>query len=307
MLSKNTCTDTRKRTLTKVRTQFLNRKDEPEEPAEVNSDTRYLCTNNVSPLNPALGLVEINRKINMGPQNLSLYFKVSDFLIENRSSSRLTRLSFTMDKNSAPLPWDYTLKRLESYGDLELATLAHRLDKFHKVAFQIVSKYDESLRNATVEKNIWEETKAKARKACEEIENSPIFYEIRFHVTKDSYHMVSNTYSEGLLKEMGYKPETFVEWTKKNGMPTMFGTDSTVFLAAIKSFLDFAVFSGNVIYMSPKYETFIYNSQDVSKKMMVQAIGVLEPIPDGFLTHYYFVGKNIASENPKQNKRLQII
>lgn len=88
------------RVLKKVRRQFLHRTPDDEEqraavPLNVDPDTHFLARGSGNPIKASLGVVEIERKICIGPEYLNLYFNIQSTVVEHRPRNKVITLNLS--------------------------------------------------------------------------------------------------------------------------------------------------------------------------------------------------------------------
>lgn len=293
MLSRTQENQEKKRVLKKVRRDFLAKKLNGDETDLVDPSAKYISNTNTYTLDPLNGIVESNRKILLGPQYLNGIYKISSLLIEEQHISKPVVLSISGMAPAVNNPCEYTMKRLESYGDLELATWAHRIQKYSQIYPKKMAMFYETLNSddpAIVE--YIKDTKQKVRQTCAEIESNFIYYKVISHLRREAAEMTEIHYSESFLKELGYTSESFLQWVKNNGIPGVFEGDCSVYLQSVKKYFDESSVSDSYIRKGLEYETFLLDKGGLKKNIVVQNIIVVEVDPKDALIHNYFLVKS---------------
>jgi len=279
----------RKRVLSKINRHSLNRalQEEEEEPIE-NPPTFYLNPQKIFMLSSCLCLAEDNRKIYVDTSYLNSYFKTSNIIIQDKFFNKVVDVKLQV--NSANTPLDYTIDRLESYGNLELAMWAQRMKKYFLGYKKVMTNYYDLMNSQ--DPNMMaamEKSQIDARLACKEIESQYSYKKLQAFSTLEGTEMLLSSYSEGFLEEMGYTVQEFMETVRGNGLPELFNKDCTVHLDIAKRFLDGTTLSSGSIQDWSEYFTTIKDKTGKKKEVKFHFVNILEPRPEGILTTGYFV------------------
>ncbi len=281
-----------KRVLKKVRKDFLNKRDE-DETTLVDPTTHILGSDQVHMIKACNCLVLVNRKICMGLQFLNSQYDINPVITEAPFQPRKVYLNVKLNRQNETAPWDYTVKRLESYGDLDLAMWAHKVKEHYTNYPKTINKYFELLnsQDPTVLQYI-EKCKIQAQIACQEIENKYPYRKLTVLSNKDSAELLCSSYNESFLQEVGHTPETFVEWTKKNGFPAYFAANCANNHHIAQKFLACVILNNNgPISEEPEREAFMFDKNGDKKRVIGQVINVLEPTSEGIMVYGYFILK----------------
>jgi len=287
-----------KRVLKKVRRDFLNKKDDEDQTAQVDPTTKILGDNQVHMIKACNCLVLVNRKICMGLQFLNSQYDVSPLITEGPFQPKRVYLNVKLNRQNETAPWQYTVERLESYGDLDLAIWARKV-KDHYINYpKTMNKYFQLLnsQDPTVIQYL-EKCKTQAQLACQEIENKYPYRKLHVMSSKDSAEIISSSYNESFLKEVGHTAESFVECTKKNGLPAYFAADCSNNHHIAQKFLTCVILNHDgPISEEPEFPAEIYDKNGEKKKVIGQVINVLEPTPEGIMVYGYFILKRYQNQ-----------
>lgn len=297
-----------KRTLKKVRRHFINR--HPNEEADssiINPSSQYIISDQINVISTCFGLVEKDRKLCMGTQFLTPYFNIDpEITVQNDLPEiKAVTLNLQLSPNNSILPWQYTAKRLESYGDLDLAAWANRLRKYHENYPHIMAKYFELINSddPQTSKSL-RKAKNRAALACKEIESRHCYRKLVSFSSKESTELLSSSYSEGLIKALGHNTvESFVSWTKSNGIPTLFESDCTDHLEIARKFYDCITLNSGIVQEGPEYRTVLYDKEGNKREVLAQYVNILEPSSEGFFISGYFILKTKGLKRPKLKKQ----
>ena len=282
-----------KRVLKKVRKDFVHKKDDQDETALVDPTTHILGDNQIHMIKACNCLVLVNRKICMGLQFLNSQYDVNAVITEAPFQPRRVYLNVKLNRHNETAPWEYTVKRLESYGDLDLAMWAHKVKEHYTNYPRTINKYFELLnsQDSKVLQYI-EKCKEQAQLACQEIETKYPYRKLSVLSSKDSAEILCSSYNESFLHEVGHTPESFVECTKMNGLPTYFAADCANNHHVAQKFLACVILNNNgPVSEEPEYETFIYDKNGNKKRVIGQTVNILEPTPEGIMVYIYFLLK----------------
>jgi len=201
--------------------------------------------------------------------------------------------------------WENLVKRLESFGDLDLATWGHRIKRYYAIRPNLMKKYFEvmSSQDPKVLGNV-QKIKMKAVLASREIESKYQFRKVLTFTTYETTEILSISYSEGLLKGMGYTLDGFSSYSQNNGIPSLFEDDSQIQLDMARYFIDCSTIkTGNAVDERPEFKTFMIDKNGKKKEVVAQYIYVLDPTPEGFFLMGYLVIKSEdAYGNPLYQK-----
>ena len=285
----------KKRVLKKVREQYIRKKPDWNDPRDIDPSTRLLCTGEVHPIIPCIGLVEIDRKICVEIEFVHFQYNVSSVTIENNMGSSKLILGFSPNKDSSSTPWEYAVKRLESYGDLELATWAHKIRACFANHSLSMNKYFEQVYSGEKSVNFsLEKARTKAALMCESIESQYPYFKGVFLSKKNSTDLVTVTMSDGFLKEMGHSPESFLLQQKKKGITPIVPKESATTKNFGMAFLNY--FMGNYQPTNEENDA-LYDKDGTRRKCIMQNVLILDPTPEGILIYNYFILKKEKSVN----------
>ena len=282
-----------KRVLKKVRKDFLNKKDDQDETALVDPSTHILGSDQVHMIKACNCLVLVNRKICMGLQYLNSQYDVSAEITEAPFQPRRVYLNVRLNRQNETAPWEYTVKRLESYGDLDLAMWAHKVKEHYTNYPRTMNKYFELL-NSQDPKILQyiEKCKNQAQAAMEEIENKYPYRKLSVLSSKESAEILCSSYNESFLNEVGHTPESFIECTQKNGLPAYFAADCGTNHHVAQKFLACVILNNNgPISEEPEFDTFIFDKNGDKKRVIGEVVNILEPTPEGIMVYIYFLIK----------------
>lgn len=283
----------RKRTLSKVNRHSLHRaREEDEENDEMIAEPPafYLNPKKVFMLSSCLCLAEDNRKIYVDTSYLNSYFNTTKIVLQNLLENRTVDINLQVSQNNPNAPLDYTIERLESYGNLELAMWAKRMKKYTSGYQKVMTDYYKLARSddpAIIES--MRSSQIEARFACEEIERQYAYKKLQAFSTLEGTEMLLSSFSEGFLEEMGYSVEEFIERVKEKGLPELFNKECGVHLDIAKKFLDGTTLSSGPIQDWSEYITTIYDKNGHKKEVKFHFLNIIEPRPEGILTTGYFI------------------
>jgi hypothetical protein len=291
---------TKKRTLTKVRRDFLHKKENEDESKEVDPSTRILNNNNIHLIAGNIGLVEINRQIYLEPGFVNMLYAVRDFEIEKRPNSSIINLSFQIANENSLAPWEYTVKRLESYGDLNLATWAYKIKTYYTKHVAAMANYYE-LMNLKTSSQI-NEARENARMLCKDIEKERSFFMARYLAKIDTIELVSASFDEGFLKELGFDINNFSYWALSNGLPKMLEKDSSLTMKFAQLFLNSKITDYKPLQKEPQHMNSLLDKNGGRKQKGLQTIMVTETAEEGiYLNIYCTLVKDQDLDLPLQN------
>ena len=304
MLGAETPHTRERRPLKKVRKSFLNRihqTDEQAPPEDVNSTTE---DNQINILNSCLGLVEVNGKVCMGTQFMNACINITSVKIENHLFWKSVTLNVQIRQEVSHNSWEKSVERLEKSEDLEQVRWGQRIRRHYTQYPQLMTNYFNIIRSSDPQVCLAvKKARTKARRACDDIESKYMYRKLQSFAGVDSLRLLSLSYSQDLLKEMGHTVDEFVDWSKQNGLPCLFEKDCPKHLEIAKKFVACSTLSGSVIQEEAEYQTFLYNKDGMRQKVTAQYINVLEPTADGMFHSGYFIvkeiehsGKNIKNE-----------
>jgi len=290
----------KKRTLHKVRKLFINKKAEDDDPENVDPASRLLNQNVTYMVKSDLCIVEVNRRIVVDMHLLNSNFDVSNAIIEDRYPQKSVILKLKVNENNSPVPWEYSVKRLESYGDLNMAVWARKLKDYHKHYMNLMAKYFAvfNSEDPLIQQEI-EEVKIKACGAHQEIEAKYPYLKWVIFAGAESVDMVCSAYSEDFLKEFGHSVESFQTWVASNGIPSTLDGNSEVHHKIIQSFLDRLSVEKGAVYFGNEYPTFMVDAHGHKKDIIAQYVNVTDPTPDGLLLSGYIILKQTPSSLKK--------
>lgn len=285
--------------LKKVRRQFLRKAVEEEPPPLlVDPQAHHISGTDVYAINYSVGLVEHKRKICIGPQYLNIHFNVKKSTLASTKQSKTAALDLCINENNPPVSWEYTVKRLESYGDLQFATWAHRIRNHYAKYSKVMSNYYDLLEsNSPGFHETYKLTQHEAENACREIESNYSYNKIVQFLKKDANELISSSYSEGFLEKIGHTPDSFLSWSKINGLPKILNTDSPMYEDIIKEFLNCIPMITNAIQEGPESESEIYHREGHKLKITAKCVTILDPTPEGIFYYFYLIIKDIDSSN----------
>lgn len=286
----------KRRILTKVRRQFLHKR-----PAYNNDIGNYanlvaipeqFNDNSARLLEPSLGLVETNRTISAGYQFLNSHYKVTSIRVDNQFASSAVTLNLQSNDVDI-LPWEYCAKRLESYGDLELAIWAKRLKTYHENYPKLMDSYFNLTKAADTQMSAaMAAGMEQAALACREIETKYAYSKQTLYGNKSSMCPVSLTLNDQMLRDIGHDVDSFVEWTNQHGIPGLFGRASAMTLDLCKQHmtgLDLQQLS--LFQEGPEYTVDFYDKEGQRKPRKVKLYCSIDPMPEGFFVNVYVVQK----------------
>ncbi len=129
-----------KRSLKKVRRQFLNKTPEENQEMIVEPPTTFINPHKTYILKPCISLIEENRKIRIDTTKISSYFKISGVLVQEHLDSKVVTVNLNVNQKHVQIPWEYTIKRLESYGDADMAGWAKRLTLWVTIFLTLIQR-----------------------------------------------------------------------------------------------------------------------------------------------------------------------
>lgn len=292
------------RILKKVRPGFLNKRAEENEiELTESSEPFYKSDGELLVLHRCLGLVEKDRKICIDSSILTSHVSIAGIVLDDQPFSQAVVITLKVAEEK-PGPYFFIAKRLESYGDLELAQWAQRLINYYTNYPKVISNYfnlfqsdDNKIRLGLMKSN------SRALVICKQIEAKYPFRRLLFVAKKESMMLLSTKFSQRFLKEIGYTAESFIELVKKEGLPALFDGDSTAHIEIAKRFLDCTVFEGDIIQPGEEYITYFYDEDGYKRPFVVQFISVLETTPDGlFVSGYFLIKRSGSNLNIGKNK-----
>jgi len=119
----------RKRSVSKVRRPFLNKKIDKDEPELIDPATKHITNRDVVMVTSSILTIKPGINIPPNVQYTNLAFSVSSITVGNHSRSKLITVNLQPNQKNINMPWDYMIKRLESGGDLELLAKAQEFIK----------------------------------------------------------------------------------------------------------------------------------------------------------------------------------
>jgi len=275
----------KKRTLKKVRRDFLNKRCDEDEPKEVDSSTRLLNSNNIHLIAGNIGLVEINRQIYLEPGYVNMLYAVQDVRIDQRPGNSIIRMNFQVSNKNNLMPWEYTVKRLESYGDLNLATWAYKIKNYYAKHMTAMANYYDIMNMKSTSQLI--EMKEASEKLYQEIESERSFFMARYLAKIDSIELVSASYDEGFLKELGFDIQNFSSWTLSNGLPKMLEQDCSIGMKFAQLFLNSKMTDYKSIQKEPQHLNSLVDRNGGKKLRGLQTILVTEYAEEGIYLSAY--------------------
>lgn len=282
----------KKRVLRNIRKNFVNKKPENDQdlaaPLWKNVDDDKFRM-----IDTSIGLMEKDRKILVGVRYLNPFVKINKVSLETGTQKQAVTLSLGIQENSSMLPWEYHVKRLESYGDLDLVTWAYKIKSFHSKYNEIMTQYFDAMNSD--DPNIIEQfikTKEKAVLASKQIESSYAYKKVTIFLGKSAPKLTAVSYSEAIIKQLGHSTESFISNIKENGIPTLFKGDCFLHLDIGKKFLECASMNKNTCTEWPECSTFIYDRHGRKQKVLAQLAGVVHPTSEGLLLDGYLIINN---------------
>jgi len=288
-----------KRPLKKVRRQFLNKTPGENDDTIIESPGHFLNPHRTYVLKPCLSLIEENRKIRIDTTKITSYFKISGILVQEHMDSKIVTVNLNVNQKHVQIPWEYTIKRLESYGDADMADWAKRLRNHYATYPKMMSEYY-SLFKSEDPKIIANLTKAKnqAILAYRMIESKYTFKKIQAFYNKDDTEILSSSFSEKFLGEMGYTVESFVNYSKLHGLPSLCDKECNLDLDIARRFLDSKTLSFGPIQNWAEYSTFFYDKDGHKHEKSIYFVNIYEPTKEGvFVTGYFII---LSKEDGRQ-------
>jgi len=275
----------KKRTLKKVRRDFINKKRDDDETKEVDPSTRLLNSNKIHLIAGNIGLVEINRQIYLEPGYVNMLYAVQDVKIDQRPGNSIIRLSFQVNNKNNLMPWEYTVKRLESYGDLNLATWAYKIKSYYAKHMAAMANYYDAINMKS--SNQLDEVRETSRQLYQEIESQRSFFMARYLAKIESIELVSASYDEGFLKELGFDIHNFSSWVLGNGLPKMLEQDCSIGMKFAKLFLNSTMTDYKTIQKEPQHLNALVDRNGGKKLRGLQTILVTEYAEEGIYLSAY--------------------
>lgn len=239
-MADNIPTDTHngKRTMTKVRLNFLNRRaDECDSNDSISSSSDH-NNNTVYSLNPSVGLVEINGKVLVDPQYFNLHYTMTTTIIQDHNKMKAVMVHLSRKEDAEQSSLETAAKRLESYGDLELATWAHRIRKHQLNYPQTMAKYFGLVYSGNPDVVLsLKKAKSTAIQTCRDIEGKYPYCKVIHFFGKEANKLMSCSYNEWFLEEVGHTVDSFVTWSKENGLLHFIDNKCTLYLDFAKQLL----------------------------------------------------------------------
>lgn len=281
----------KKRVLRKVRANHLHRRPDDEEntvvpvPKPINPHT-------LSMIDGSCGLIEKNRKILLGVRYLNSHLKISNIQIDDHHNSKRVVLNIGKPDPSRVTSWEYSTKRLESYGNLELATWAHKIRNFYEKYPKVMQNYYRMIQSQDMEANkALEVTKANILKTQREIESKYPYQKVSIFYGSEKKELVSISLNQSILQEFGQTPSEFAEWAKMNGIPAILDGDCKV-VYEISKYLDFPSSKIEGIEEGEDHDSYFYDVNGCKRKVVFQYVKIREPLPHGILISIYVLVKS---------------
>jgi len=286
----------KKRTLKKVRWQYIRKIADSNDPGIVDPASWLLNSNTVYVIRSELLLFEKNREIRMDIQQLQNRCNLSTKISHTPYKQKILDLCLNNSEKNNPY-LEYSLKRLESFGDLDLAAWAHKIRDYYSNHEKLMKEYFGLLHsqdNHSIDllKNI----RIKAQETIEEIEQNHAFSKLFAFWGKESVQLNAISYNEGFLEYTGFTIETLEEWIKLNGAPQFFEQSKLPFASAAKHFLNALKLEVGPIHFGPEYECLMTRRDGHKIKVPFKFIKILEPREDGFFLHSYFIVNKAKEE-----------
>jgi len=290
-----TSVNPKKRVLKKVRSRFLHKKPEENSAQDIDPTTRCLSTGTVHQMVPSIGLVEVDRKICTELRFIQFRYDISTIDLNKTPLSSSVTINFKINPEYLAVPWEYTIKRLESYGDLNLATWAHIIKNYYAQGpGKLYSKRFEMMMN---------ETRERAALTCETFESQYPYHKGIFLTNETSTELLSVSWNESFLKEMGHTSENFMERISKDGLQPMSPQDSAINRNFGKVFLNYVLGKCQPIQEEPDFVAYLYNKDGTVRKCVLQNYLIMYPAPEGiYFISYYILKKE--KENTGFSNRL---
>jgi hypothetical protein len=280
----------KKRALTKVRRDFLFKKaDENEEEKEIDPSTRCLSNNQVNIIAGDLGMVERNREICLEFYYANQQYQVDRFELEQRSHSLVINLELKSHKFNV-CPVEYTIKRLESYGNLELATWAHRIKKSQTSHSQSMTRYYDALKlSGSNGLATLIEAKERADLLCKDLESRYSFFKVRYFADQDSKHLSSISFDGGFLKRIGHNIHDFGSSAVRNGLPIITDETSIGNMKYGQAMLDCNLVDYESVFEGPEQTSKLVDKNGFKKNVQMRTVFILEPSPEGVYMNTYYI------------------
>jgi len=290
-----------KRPLTKMRRPFLHRASSELDISESIDTDQTSSTNGlqINVLSKCLGLVEVNKKILISLQYLNSFSTINHARIENLPNQKAVTLNVAFNSDNNVPSWEEAAKRLESYEDEQLSGWAVWMRNHYLNHTKVMTNYFEYLNSKDPQACIdLRKAKKRAVLMCREIESKYSFRKLLVFAKRDSTELLSVSYSEGILKELGHTPEGFLLWTKYNGLPGMFDKDCPEHLQIARNFFDFkSLKKGEFVSKGEEYIVNLEDKNGKKHKILAQYIHILDPTEEGIFLSGYFIIKDQPREN----------
>ena len=293
----------RRRVLKKVRINFINRRPD-EAHADAGFPPQQLQDNNaIQMIDPAIGLVERNRKICVGVRFLNSYITINNLRVEEQISCKAVTFNIQMNQDHPILPWEHCVKRLESYGDLNLATWAQKIRSHHSVYPEVMAQYFE-LTKSQDPNTLANFAKAKNQVMLvqREIQSAYPYKCVRLFSNGSTTVPLEASYSEGFLKEISHTLESFCDLVRDSGIPTLFGGECPYHLEMAKSFLDCSMFQADPVKYGAEFHSYLYDKNGMKRLVCLQSISFVEPAPGGLFLTGYLVIKSLEGGQTLQQE-----
>lgn len=285
----------KKRILKKVRINSINKR--PSLNAEIDLLPQQVQENSIQMIDPSIGLVVKNRKICAGVRFLNSHFSINNLKVQKQVHGREVCFNVELNKNNPIVPWEYHVKRLESYGNLDLVTWAQKIKGYRSTYPKVMAQYFEMVKSE--DPHIMAGL-AKARNQVKEAQN---LIKSRFpyktvSLFSDGVATVPHTisYSEDLLNEMDHSLESFCDSVTQRGIPTLFGGDSQYHIEMAKSFLTCSMLQADPVKYGPEFKSYLYDKAGAKRPAVFQAISFVEPAPGGLNLTGYLIIKSIGDQ-----------
>ena len=289
----------KKRVLKKVREQFIHKKPDENSAKDIDPTTRCLSTGVAYPIIPSIGLVEIDRKICVELEFVQSHYHLTNVIAENDMGSSMVTMYFQRNTDTPMIPWEYAVKRLESYGDLELAMWAHRIRSCYTNHQLSMEKYFSQMYSGERRTDFtMDKARIKAEIACQNIESQYPYFKGVYFSTRDTTDLLTVTMNDSFLKEMGHTVESYFIQLKNKGIMPIVPKESITTKGFGKSFLNY--FMGT--YKPTEDENdFMYDKNGGRRKCVMQNMMILDPTPDGIYIYIYFILKKERSKVDTNN------
>lgn len=282
----------RKRVLSKVRRQFLNKRSDEDGLAHNHILPQNSPNETVHSINPSVGLFEVNGKVFVDAHYFNLYYNMTCTIIEDLNRMKAVMVHLCQKENLIQNCLESVAKKLESYGDLELATWAHRIRRNQANYPRIMAEYFELMRSDDSEIFLsLKRAKTSAILKCKDIESKYPYCKVLQFFGKESNKLLSCTYSEWFLKEVDHTIESFVAWSKKNGLLHFIDNNCSLYLDFAKQVLEGFSLKNGSVYEGSEYHTSFSDKNGDQKRTNIQSITILEPSSDGYFLYGYFILK----------------